>query len=239
MPKSRFFERDRTVQERWYRMKLHQKFGQSLKRFFLSRLHRKLQKEFRAKDKVIQQTIETTVREHKKVDGNLFPATKLLLNISLYFLLAEHDMQALKADAFAHPNTTKRNIALRTLLLTIYELDMGKVTGKQMNQIYSIELLTDATRMNLVEAIKSLKKTRRIIESQLSEARHNTIAHREPDAILQYEIIRKLDIRNFEAALTDFYMAAGKLLAALTLSLNEANSKRGLLMQLIKKPRGT
>lgn len=238
MTKSRFFKKERVVQERWYRMKFHQKFGKSLKQFFLWRLHRKLEKEFHLKDRVIQETIETTVKEYKKIDSDFFPATKLLFNISLYFLLAERDIQALKADAFSHPNVTKRNIALRTLLLTIYELDMGKVTGRQMNQIYSIELLTEATRLNLVEVIKGLKKSRKIIESQLSEARHNTIAHREPDALLQYEIIRSLDIRSFEVALTEFYLAAGKLLNALTRSLNEAGSTSGLILQVIKKPRG-
>src|SRR5690606_2723622 len=116
-------------------------------------------------------------------------ATKKFFNIGLYFLLAERDIQALKADAFAHPNETKRNIALRALLLTIYEWDMGKVTGRRMQFIYESTGMSDSSKSLVVNALKSLKKARKDIENEVSEARHNTIAHREADALRQYEII--------------------------------------------------
>ncbi len=132
----KFLDKDRSVQERWFRMKFNNRFGSKIRYLFRLRLHYKLNQEFKVKDKAINNAIDITVREYRKIDESLFPATKQFFNIGLFFLLAERDIQALKADAFSHPNETKRNIALRTLILTIYEWDMGKVTGRKMHFIY-------------------------------------------------------------------------------------------------------
>lgn len=229
---SRFLEKDRVVQERWFRMRFHRKFGRKLKALFLWRLHRKLEKEFIEKEKVINEAIETTVREYKKVNQELFPATKQFFNIGLYFLLAERDIQALKADAFAHPNETKRNIALRTLLLTIYEWDMGKVTGRRMQFIYESTGLSDSSKKMIVVALKKLKKARNAIENEMAEARHNTIAHRDADALRQYEIMSDLKVMNFSKALTSFYEASDSLLKSLVRAMREIGSLESMLHQV-------
>ncbi len=232
MLNSRFLEKDRSVQERWFRMRFHQKFGRQTKAFFLRRLHRQLEREFKEKEKVINGAIETTVKELRKVNEDLFPATKQFFNIGLYFLLAERDIQALKADAFAHPNETKRNIALRALLLTIYEWDMGKVTGRRMQFIYESTGMSDSSKSLVVNALKSLKKARKAIENEVSEARHNTIAHREADALRQYEIISELEIMDFSAALTNFYEASDALLSSLVTAMLEIGTMKSLFHQV-------
>lgn len=232
MLKSRFLEKERSVQERFFRMRFHKKFGRQTKAFFLWRLHRKLEREFHEKEKIINGTIETTVKECRKVNQDLFPATKQFFNIALYFLLAERDIQALKADAFAHPNETKRNIALRALLLTIYEWDMGKVTGRRMQFIYESTGLSDSSKNMVVNALKRLKKARKIIENEMSEARHNTIAHREVDALRQYEIISELKIMDFSIALTNFYEASDSLLKSLVSAMLEIGTMESLFHQV-------
>lgn len=232
MLNSRFLEKDRSVQERWFRMRFHRKFGRQTKVFFLWRLHRQLEREFKEKEKVISGAIETTVQELRKVNEDLFPATKQFFNIGLYFLLAERDIQALKADAFAHPNETKRNIALRALLLTIYEWDMGKVTGRRMQFIYESTGMSDSSKSLVVNALKSLKKARKAIENEVSEARHNTIAHREADALRQYEIISELEIMDFSAALTNFYEASDALLSSLVTAMLEIGTMKSLFHQV-------
>ncbi|MGO1298223.1 MAG: hypothetical protein ACTMIA_13100 [Vibrio sp.] len=232
MLNSRFLEKDKSVQERWFRMKFHRKFGRQTKAFFLWRLHRQLEREFKEKEKVINGAIETTVKECRKVNQDLFPATKQFFNIGLYFLLAERDIQALKADAFAHPNETKRNIALRALLLTIYEWDMGKVTGRRMQFIYESTGMSDSSKNMVVNALKSLKKTRKAIENEVSEARHNTIAHREADALRQYEIISELKIMDFSTALTNFYEASDALLSSLVTAMLEIGTMESLFHQV-------
>jgi uncharacterized protein (DUF1810 family) len=229
----KFLDKDRSVQERWFRYKFNNRFGSKFRYLFRMRLHYRLNREFKVKDKAINNAIETTVREYRKIDESLFPATKQFFNIGLFFLLAERDIQALKADAFSHPNDTRRNIALRTLILTIYEWDMGKVTGRKMNFIYETTGLSDASKSQIVSALKELKKARKVIETQFSETRHNTIAHREKEAIKQYEIISDLDVMKFSTALTMFYKATDALLKAIVVAMLEVGSTKNLIHQVI------
>jgi|GEM_PF-2561029 len=135
MFEGRFFKKDKAIQERWFRMKFYAKFEIKIKNFMLKKLNRKLNKEFLDTDKYINQAIESAVVQYRKIDNSKFPAIKQCLNIGLYFLLAARDIQALKADTFANINKKKRNLAHRTLLLTIYEWDMDKVTGRRMQYI--------------------------------------------------------------------------------------------------------
>jgi hypothetical protein len=232
MLSNRFFEKDKRVQERWFRMKFHKRFGRKLKYLLLWRLHRRLEKEFHIKDIVINDSIDAAVKEYKRINEDLFPASKQFINIGLYFLLAERDIQALKADAFAHPNETKRNIALRALLLTIYEWDMGKVTGRKMQFIYESTGLSESTKGRLVSALKSLKQARKAIENEMSEARHNAIAHREADAFRQYQIISDLSIMRFSLSLTKFYEASDVLLKSLVEAMLEIGTMKSLFHQV-------
>jgi hypothetical protein len=232
MLQGRFFKKDKEIQERWFRMKFHNKFGMEIKNLMLWKLHRKLNKEFLHRDKFIEEAISSTVTQYKKIDESNYPATKQFFNIGLYFLLAERDIQAVKADAFANPNKTKRNIALRTLLLTIYEWDMGKVTGRRMQFIYEATGLTEEAKLDVVSALKQLRKARKEIENQFSETRHNAIAHRGPDAMRQFEIISDLEIMKFSLALTTFYIASDSLLKAMVNAMLEMGSMKSLFHQL-------
>jgi hypothetical protein len=234
----RFLEKDRTVQERFFRLKFQKNFGYKLKNILLWRLHRKLNKEFLFFEKSINKAIETTVFEYRKIDESMFPASKPFFNIGLFFLLAARDVQALKADAFAHPNKTKRNVALRALLLTIYEWDMGKVTGRKMHFIYETTGLSDASKNGIVLALKELKKARKDVESQFSEARHNAIAHREANALRQYEIISDLEIMQFKVVLKKFFNASDLLLSSLVPAMLEIGSTKSLFNQLAKENAG-
>lgn len=235
MLSSRFLDKERATQERWFRMKLHQKFGRQVKSVFLFRIHRRLGKEFRIKEKAINAAIETIVKQYRNTNEELFPATKKFFNIGLYFLLAERDIQALKADAFAHPNETKRNIALRALLLTVYEWDMGKVTGRRMNFIYETTGLSEKNKKAVVDSLKELKKARKQVEKKLSETRHNTIAHRDADAMRQYQIISDLEVMGFAPVLTEFYAASDKLLKAMISALYEIGTMESLFHQIVNR----
>lgn len=146
-------------------------------------------------------------------------------------MLAERDIQALKADDFSHPNETKRNFSLRTLILTIYEWDMGKVTGRKMHFIYEGTGLSETSKSQVVNSLKELKKVRKVIESQFSEIRRNTIAHRDKEAIKQYEIISGLDVMIFSESLTQFYKASDVLLTSMLVAMLEIGSPNNLIHQ--------
>ncbi|VEL95983.1 hypothetical protein ALT761_00942 [Alteromonas sp. 76-1] len=233
MPSSRFWDKSKTIQERWFRYKLHKKYGKMLQKLLLCKLHRKLIKNHRITDEAIGSAINAIVTQLKKLDEDLFPATKEFFNICLFFLLAERDIQALKPDAFAHPNEAKRNIALRALLLTIYEWDMGKVTGKNMKIIYGITGISEQAKTNLINSLKEVRKSRKNITTQFSELRHNTIAHRESDALQQYEIISNLNVIKFKSEIEDFYIATDKLFKAMTDALLEIGALPNLFYQVI------
>lgn len=80
---SKFFEKDHVVQERWFRIKFQKLFGLKLKSLFLGRLHRKLNKDFRFVEKEINDAIETTIFEYRRINEELFPATKQFFKCSL------------------------------------------------------------------------------------------------------------------------------------------------------------
>jgi hypothetical protein len=65
MFQGRFFDKDKRVQERWFRMKFHTIFGMKIKIFMFWTLHRKLNKKFLHIDKHIEQAIESTVIERQ------------------------------------------------------------------------------------------------------------------------------------------------------------------------------
>ena len=98
MSQSRFWVKDKTTQERWFRYKFYKKYGKKIRKLATWWLHKKLNKDFLQTDKIIENAIHVTVAHLKKIDKNLFPDTKNFFNICLYFLLAERDIQALKPD---------------------------------------------------------------------------------------------------------------------------------------------
>ena len=66
----------------------------------------------------------------------------------------------------------------------------------------------------------------------MSEARHNTIAHREADALRQYEIISELKIMDFSTALIEFYQASDALLSSLVTAMLEIGTMESLFHQV-------
>lgn len=80
--------------------------------------------------------------------------------------------------------------------------------------------------------MKGLKQARKAIENEMSEARHNTIAHREADAYRQYEIISELNIMRFSLSLTKFYEASDALLKALVEAMFEIGTMKSLFHQV-------
>ncbi|ODZ38346.1 hypothetical protein BBM38_06580 [Vibrio parahaemolyticus] len=75
----KFLDKDRSVQERWFRLKFNNRFGSKIRYLFRLRLHYKLNREFKVKDKAINNAIDITVREYRKIDESLFPAISSFL----------------------------------------------------------------------------------------------------------------------------------------------------------------
>ena len=79
----------------------------------------------RKKNKALRASLETFKREAARANSNGNECIQALMNMGLFYLLAENDIQAVKIDALTHADEWKRKLSLRMILLTIYEWDMG------------------------------------------------------------------------------------------------------------------
>ena len=95
-------------------------------------MRRRLPRLERKRRAALEAAFETTRFYAARLEGGDFPAVSVLMNIGLYLLLAERDIQAVKIDMLTHPDEWTRKLMARIVLLTIYEWDADKVSGRAL-----------------------------------------------------------------------------------------------------------
>ncbi len=176
--------------------------------------------------------MSTTVKEYRKINKTKLSKTKDIFNISLFLLLAERDLQAIKIDAFSHPDPWKRNLSLRVMLLIIHERDISKVaSGNKMREIYNQLDIDDGLKMKIISSLREINKVHAKVKKQLSEIRNSTIAHRDGDSMLQYDVIEKLSINQIKELVTEYYEASNDFMGLLTQLLLEASTLKSMIHQ--------
>jgi hypothetical protein len=160
-----------------------------------------------------------------------FPAVTLLFNIGLYLLLAERDIQALKIDALTHPDEWTRKLHARIILLTIYEWDGDSVTGRGLKAALDAIEVSDALKAQTVDALRALRLVQRKIAREYKFVRNAAIAHRDPNALVQYRAIRDLDVERVFATAIEFFQAVEQFMPVLTSLLRESATLPALLRQ--------
>ena len=158
----------------------------------------------------------------------------MFINIALYFLLAEKDISAVKLDALTHPDWWTRGVALRTILLTVHEWDMGKVTGKRLQQAMEEVAIPDALQYEVVASLRELRKTQRRAKKMLGHARNSAFAHRDADALIQYRAIRDLEAKAILEIAAEFYDAADRFVAVFPRLIVVGGSLPSLIRQYLK-----
>lgn len=186
----------------------------------------------RAKHKTLEEAFEAIKSYAIKIEPSRYNASRVINNIALYLLIAERDIQALKIDALTHPDSWKRNLCARVILLTIHEWDMDKVSGGQLRKALDEVNASGETRTKAVEALRALRQVQRKLQTQFSFLRNATIAHRDPDALAQYRAIRNIDPMAVLKLASQFYAAADAYIALLPKLMLEIGSISGLLKQL-------
>jgi len=182
--------------------------------------------------KDLEAAFETTLKEFKKLSSTEFEELKVFFILSFFFLIAERDIQAVKIDALSHPDKWKRNISLRIILLVIYEWDMAKVApANKLNESYEAAGISQDSRDEMTVAFRKINKAHSKAKKLLARARHSTIAHRDANALLQYEIISKLDTQETLKIAASFYEGADLFIQALPKLMLEAGSFPSLLKQ--------
>ena len=113
----------------------------------------------RKKNRVLNDTIQTfkVGAERAKTKGN--ECTQALMNIGLFYLIAEKDIQTVKIDALTHHDKWKRLLSLRVILLTIYEWDMGKASSKNLKDLLCRSSVDEALQKELFLALRLLRKS--------------------------------------------------------------------------------
>jgi len=153
------------------------------------------------------------------------------MNIGLYLLIAEKDIQALKIDALTHPDEWTRKLCARVILLTIYEWDADKVSGRALKDALELLEVPAELRAEAVDALRKLRLVQRKVTKQFSFVRNSAIAHRDPDALAQYRAIRDLKIDDVMNAAIEFYSGVGKFIRVLTALTALSGSPHALLKQ--------
>lgn len=188
----------------------------------------------RKKNRVLTNTLKTyrveTERARKK--GN--ECTQVLMNIGLYYLIAEKDIQTVKIDALTHHNRWKRLLSLRIILLTIYEWDMGKASSKNLKELLAKSSVDEALQKELFQALRLLRKSQEKAAKILHFERNATIAHRDPDALLQLNTIENLNTRKVFAAAEEFYKSSAIFMDVFPKVMLQAGSMQGLFSFMLK-----
>ena len=81
----------------------------------------------REREEVLTSALVEFAKQTAKSRRLGFESSATIFNLGLFFLIAERDIQAAKIDALTHPDPWKRSLCARMILLTIHELDLGKL----------------------------------------------------------------------------------------------------------------
>lgn len=207
------------------------KLGRALARRRLPKLERQHRK-------FLEAAFETTRYYAHQNENGPFPAVTLLFNIGLYLLIAERDIQALKIDAMTHPDEWTRKLHARIILLTIYEWDADKVSGRALKDALDAAQTPENLRGQVIDVLRSLRTVQRKILKEFGFVRNAAIAHRDPNALVQYRAIRDLNTdRVFELAV-EFHQALDKFLPILSSLMLESSTLPSLLRQWKPKEEG-
>lgn len=231
--KRRFFDQPQPVIRRWVAINALRISRPYIERIFRYYLRIKLIILERRRSAALTNALKVTVENFKKSRSAVhFEPLSIFFNLSLFFLLAEKDIQAVKIDALTHPDIWKRNLSLRIILLIIHEWDMAKAApASKLKEAYKLAGISDdlINEMNL--AFRTINKAHVKAKHLLSTARNSTIAHRDQDAMLQYEMIINLDQESTMAAASMLYEGADLFVKVLPKLMLAASSTNSLLKQ--------
>lgn len=229
--KRKLLEQPQPVINRWFSIKAIRISRPYIERTLRAYLRIKLTFQERKRSAALTSALNATIKELKKLNAEKFEL-KIFLNLSLFFLIAEKGIQTVKVDALTHPDAWKRNLSLRVMLLVIHEWDMTKAApANKLKEAYEAAGISQGLRDDMKEAFRKINKAHNKAKQLLAHARHATIAHRDGDALLQYETITKLDAMETMNVAASFYEGADLFIETLPKIMIEAGSIHSLLKQ--------
>ena len=228
--KKRLLDAPKPVVERWMRIRGIM-WARTISRAYM-RL--KLPISERKRRKALERTFETIKYYAIKNENGRFRGTSTMFNIGLYLLIADRDIQSVKIDALTHPNEWNRKLSARIILLTIYEWDADKVTGRILRDALELMMIPDDVKSQAVAALRNLRLVQRKVTKNFSFIRNATIAHRDPNALAQYRAIRDLNIDEVMAIAVEFFAAVEQFIGVLTQIMLAGNSLQSYVRQWVE-----
>jgi hypothetical protein len=225
--KRRLQDAPKPVVERWMRIR-GIRWAHVVSRTYM---RMKLPISERERRKALEETFDTIKYYAIKNEHGRFRGTSTIFNIGLYLLIAHRDIQAVKIDALTHPNEWNRKLYARIILITIYEWDADKVTGRTLRDALDSMMIPDELKSQMVAVLRRLRLVQRKVTKDFSFVRNATIGHRDPNALAQYRAIRDLNINEVMAIAVEFFAAVDQFVAALTQIMLAGNSPQSYLRQ--------
>jgi hypothetical protein len=193
----------------------------------------RLQWSERARKKALVATLKTLALETSRARRLGFEANTVVLNLGLFFLIAERDIQTVKIDALTHPDAWTRGLAARVMLLTIHELDIDKVGGNKLRQALDDCAMPECLRQEVTEAMRTVRKAQTRAQRLFAYLRNSTIAHRDADALRQYRDITEIDSLEVTKVAVDFYAGTNKFIEMIPKLLAQMTTWQGMIGQMV------
>jgi hypothetical protein len=220
------------VIKRYTRLRMHV-YAKSLAGRLARRISRpRLKWSERPRRIAIVSAIETVAREVARSKRYNFHASSVVLNLGLFFLIAERDIQTLKIDALTHPDAWQRSLCARMILLTIHELDMDKVAGQKLRRAMEDAKVPAQIQQEVALCLRSVRNAQQKAQKHFAILRNSTIAHRDPDALGQYQAITGLDEVAVLQVAVDFYASIHTFIDLMPRLVRQVGDIRGLLSQM-------
>lgn len=192
----------------------------------------RLQWSERTRRRALASALETLSRETARAQRLGFEANTVVLNLGLFFLIAERDIQSVKIDALTHPDAWTRSVASRVMLLTIHELDIDKVAGNKLRQALDDCGTPDGLRQEVTDAMRAIRKAQSKAQREFTYLRNSTIAHRDANALQQYRDITEIDGLEVIKIAAEFYAGTNKFIEMIPKLLAQMASWQGMISQL-------
>ena len=231
-PPQKLFQQRKELVNRYVRLAVRRWIIREARTFSRLITRPRLQWSERKRRLALASVLETLSFEAARARRLGFEANTVVLNLGLFFLIAERDIQAVKIDALTHPDAWTRGLAARVMLLTIHELDIDKVAGSKLRQAFDDGKIPEALRQEVTEAMRTIRKAQTKAQRQFTYLRNSTIAHRDANAIRQYRDIAEIDGLEVTKVAAEFYAGTNKFIEMIPRLLTQLSTRQGMLGQL-------
>ncbi|MGM4962097.1 hypothetical protein AB7714_01200 [Tardiphaga sp. 1201_B9_N1_1] len=226
----RILEQPPEVVRRWTRLRV----SSSTPRIARAIVRLKLGFSERKRKRALEGAFVTIKNLTIELEHTQLEATPTILNMALYFLLAERDIQCVKIDALTHPDEWTRKLLARFVLLTIYEWDFKQITGLRLKDALDTIQAPEELRASAIASLRKVRAVQRKAHTEFAELRNNTIAHRNADALAQYRAIRNLNVARVFEIVVEFYKGADEFIEVLPQLIAQSRTISSLIGQIEK-----